>query len=211
MMIHIDLFRLISGLLILVILSGEEVPGDDSLATEAEAEVTEYHLLIDEEEYRIYSTTLLHILNTWRTPQPREYVIIKELTTFIRSREQNSIIWLGKTANIEVDTTLVQDFVAKNSTKYLLTDMFDMPQNIVLISDDELRGLYDGGELHERYPRGSPVFELSRVGFNMEHTCAIVSLTVNAHVGLGGSGYMALLIKKDSKWVVMECRVTWIG
>jgi hypothetical protein len=90
---------------------------------------------------------------------------------------------------------LIEDYVAKNSTKQVLERKFDLPEYV----------LVDFGRTSRRAnpPLASTpiIFEVSAVGFNRDRTRALVY--VGHHCGsLCGGGRYHLLVKKEDKWQV---------
>jgi hypothetical protein len=113
-----------------------------------------------------------------------------------------------------IEETTVEDFVSKNEQSYPLKNCFDVRAIVILVSEDELRGIFQGMfgwlEFHVRYPFSHGLTELSRVGFNAGMDQALVYVA-NTKGDLWGAGYYVLLIREEGRWVVQDKALLWIS
>jgi hypothetical protein len=166
---------------------------------------------IGDEEYQIYSVTLRDM-----HPTNLKIYAVREQTRICQgSWMDKPVVWLFEEAKLEVDTILIQDFVAKSQKQYTLSNTFCRPESVILISDNELtelQGKIRGStKFRERYPDASGIFAFSRVGFNAKRTYSLVYFSTNEGTGLRGRGYLVLLIKQNRKWTVKEYQTLWIA
>ncbi|HEX6188542.1 MAG TPA: hypothetical protein VFZ40_10715 [Pyrinomonadaceae bacterium] len=111
----------------------------------------------------------------------------------------------------------VADFAIKNERSAALTNRFQLKAAVVLISRDEVRGIFGDSDLdeawkvfHARYPKAGSIVNLSRVGFNTKKTQALIYYAYFCG-GLCGQGQYILLTKKDDKWVIEKEVMAWIS
>ncbi|MBU7024860.1 MAG: hypothetical protein HXS40_11915 [Theionarchaea archaeon] len=113
-----------------------------------------------------------------------------------------------------VEEVTAEDFVSKNEQSYPLKNRFDVGALVVLISDEEVRGIFQGTfgwlEFYVRYPFSHGLTELSRVGFNAGMDQALVYVG-NTEGGLSGEGYYVLLIKEEGRWIVQDKTLVWVS
>jgi len=211
-------YIILSGLLILTILEGEETKIADSVSVDEETKVQEDQDIGDE-EYRVYSATLFQMHN----PNIKTCAIKEQTHVCHDSWMDKTVARLYEEAKLDVDTTLIQDFAAKNQKRCIIKDKFFSPESVILISDDEIpeligykrstrqppRGSWQP-KFSERYPNTSGLFTFSRVGFNMESTNAMVYFSINEGIQLGGRGYLVLLVRQNNEWIVKGHQTLWI-
>jgi len=211
-------YIILSGLLILTILEGEETKIGDFLSVDEETKVQQYQDIGDE-EYLVYSATLFHV----HGPNIKTCAIKEQTRVRHGSWMEKAVASLFEEAKLDVDTTLIQDFDAKNQKRYTIKDKFFSPESVILISDDEIpeligyirstkqppRGSWQP-KFSERYPNTLGLFAFSRVGFNMEGTNAMVYFSINEGIQLRGRGYLVLLVKQNNKWTVQGYQTLWI-
>lgn len=210
-------YIILSGLLILAILEGEETKIGDSLSVDEETKVQEDQDIGDE-EYLVYSATLFHMHN----PNIKTCAMKEQTRVCQDSWMDTAVAMLYEEAKLNVDTTLIQDFVVKNQTRYTIKNNFFSPDSVILISDREIPELigftrpsteFQRGwvtKFGERYPNTSGLFTFSRVGFNTESTTAMVYFSINEGIQLRGRGYLVLLVKQNYKWTVKGYKTLWI-
>jgi len=109
--------------------------------------------------------------------------------------------------NGTADSALLDDYLAKNKTPTLLKRKFDLPQ-YALVGPEEIKHI---GEAHvpyadekaaedPKFPLNALVyFTVSAVGFNVDHTGALVYVTHYCGSLCGGGAYH-LMAKVDRKW-----------
>lgn len=130
----------------------------------------------------------------------------------------DNFIKKSKDRGTKLDVELYEDFKNKNSHYYILQNKFSVPQNIVLLSKTERDKIFtkkgpffDGWfEFYNKYPDSPGYIGLSRVGFNTDHTYAIVYFSLLV-ASLIGHGYLILLSKEKGKWSVKKRAMLWIS
>jgi len=145
----------------------------------------------EKDSYEIYSM----LLKTEMPPQWNiaAWVITQETQTYPAIGTSDGAICLQPAKEQESTyLPLIQDFVAKNRKKLVLEYKFDLPQYALVAHDVVLSALAFNA---------SVLFHVSAVGFNRDHTRALVY--VGHHCGsLCGGGTYHLLVKKDGPWRV---------
>lgn len=107
------------------------------------------------------------------------------------------------------------DFLAVNDRSYSLLPRLTMPRTYALISSEELKAFSQDKDyfdfwdaFHAHYP--GPLFRFSRVGFNREHTQALVYYS-NYMFGLSGIAGYLLFEKSGGIWVISGSAGDWIS
>lgn len=162
---------------------------------------------VSDEEYEIYSSV---IKQTYVQPNTK-LLIIEERTFRYDFAIQNDEPWREKRKGLTIDQTAVEDYEAKNSQHWLLNKAsFKLPVKISLITDLDLKAIFHGkwGELewiyyYRRFPDSSGFVMVSRVGFNTEHTQAL--LYVGSRCGPHcGELHFLLLEKTGGTWTTKK-------
>jgi hypothetical protein len=159
---------------------------------------------VPSEEYEVYSA----VLN--ETEGPSELVIVEELTDDAKEYRAN-LFALKAPARF----LMLADFRSKNSRVSKLEENFSVPGRVLLISRHELNDLFsdpDGGwgAFYRKYPQTSGIITLSRVGFNWNHTRALLYYG-NWFDYLGGRGHLIHLVKKKGEWVIKAWNMVWFS
>ena len=163
---------------------------------------------IADEEYGIYSTLI-----TQKYVKPNTKMLLVEDITFRYDYSEGTAEpWREKPPKgITIDQSTADDFSAKNRKHWVLTkSSLKLPVKFDMISDADLRSVFHGnlGDLewtnfYKRYPDSSGFIMLSRVGFNTEHTQALVY--VGSRCGPDcGDLYFSLLEKTNGAWAVKK-------
>ena len=163
---------------------------------------------IPDEDYGIYSTLI-----TQKYVKPdTKMLLIEDITFRYDFSEGNEKPWRDKPPKgITIDQSAAEDFEAKNRKHWVLAkSSFKLPVKFDLISDADLRSVFHGklGDLewtdfYRRYPASSGFIMLSRVGFNTEHTQALVY--VGSRCGPDcGDLFFSLMEKTGESWTVKK-------
>jgi hypothetical protein len=108
----------------------------------------------------------------------------------------------------EFRSEILKDFAVKNETSFQLERRFKLHVDYKLLTQAEENHLFDessGGwdAFYAQYPLSSGIIYLSRVGFNLARTQALVVINHPTHY-LAGSGYMVWMVKEQGVWTVKE-------
>ena len=100
----------------------------------------------------------------------------------------------------------VDDLRAKNKEASKFTRNFDISRPYVLISEEEVNGLFKQGisgwkSFHLKYPKSGGLSTFSRVGFDRDRTQALVYHGYSCG-GLCGGGSYYLLTRKNGVWIL---------
>jgi hypothetical protein len=174
---------------------------------------------IGSEEYTVYSAVLAQIYPSG----PKTFVITSatsdnELLTgeLIKYIEENSMFTQSGMFNLKLDEDMVEDYNEKNAEKHMLSaDGFDLPQEVILISSEELDEIFwgEGGgwnRFYSRFPVATGTINLSRVGFDNDKTGAIIYIGIQSDF-LIGRGDFLLLAKDNGKWRIVDKVMIWIS
>jgi len=159
------------------------------------------------EEYEIYSTIIKQ-----RYVQPNTKLLIIEERTFRYDfAADDEEPWREKHKGVTIDRSAIEDYEAKNSSKWLLNKaMFKLPIKLNLITDLDLKAIFHGhwGELewidyYRKYPDSTGFVMLSRIGFNTERTQGL--LYIGSRCGPGcGEIHFLLLEKANGTWTTKK-------
>jgi hypothetical protein len=166
------------------------------------------------------------------TPLDDEYAVyaaliedryLKEGVDLIVIRDQTTVFPLGPDVTYEqvsqsvpaLEEATYDDFLAVNEEPVPLDPSLDLGFDYTLVSLQDLEEFLGGGAwsydaFYRRFPNSQGLMELSRVGFNSDHTQALVYVA-NQHALLGGEGYYLLLGKQDGAWQVDFELPLWIS
>lgn len=174
---------------------------------------------ISTEEYEVYSAVLTQIYPSG----PKTFVVTgttsdNELLTdeLIKYIEENSMFTQSGMFNLKLDGDMVEDYNEKNAEKHKLSaDKFNLPQEVILISSEELDEIFwgEGGGwdgFYSRFPGATGTINLSRVGFDKDKTEAIIYIGIQSGL-LIGRGDVLLLAKDKNKWRIVDKVMIWIS
>ena len=163
-----------------------------------------------DEEYEIYSAVIKE-----RYIRSETKLLIIEDRTFRYDFSTNDEPWKDKLKDkkkgISIDPSAAEDYEAKNSRQSLLNKAsFKLPVKLILIGDLDLRAIFHGkwGELewiayYRKYPDSDGFLMLSRIGFNTEHTQALLYLGSRCGPGCGEINFL-LLEKVNGTWTTKK-------
>lgn len=152
------------------------------------------------EEYRVYSKAL-----TQSSSGDFEVFMIAKQSGIPQFKEYLK----------DYEKTLVEDFVAINNHNSVLDYKFDLNKKYHILTwwDDQVFRMPGGNgweKFRKKYPNGSCVNSLSRVGFNQDQTEALVEVKTQCD-WLVGSGWLYYLKKIDGIWQIEKQKNTIIS
>jgi len=153
---------------------------------------------VSDEEYEIYATAITQKYVQAKT----KTLVIEERTFRYDFAIDNDEPWRDKPKGLTIDPSAVDDYETRNSQKWLLNKAsFKLPVKFNLITDLDLRAIFHGnwGELewtafYRKYPDSDGFVMLSRIGFNTQHTQALLYL--GSRCGPGCSDLHFLFLEK---------------
>jgi hypothetical protein len=162
---------------------------------------------VSDEEYEIYSSVIKQIY-----VQPNTKLLVIEERTFRYDfSTENDEPWRDKKKGLTIDQSAVEDYETRNSRQWLLNKVsFKLPVKHSLITDVDLKTLFHGswGDLewiayYRRFPDSRGFVMLSRIGFNTQHTQAL--LYVGSRCGPHcGDIYFLFLEKANGTWTTKK-------
>ncbi len=175
-------------LLILLLLTCDKTPSD-----------------ILNEEFIIYSA----FLNSFSEEEgfKSESINIAILdSTFIRSDfslNDTRIAKLKEDWDIELPKDLIEDFLKKNSSVFLVQDRFETDLKYQLLATDNffktINASFGWLDFREKYPEITSVVSFSRIGINNQKDKALIFVSINCGP-LCGSTWYIFLEKANNKW-----------
>ncbi len=160
-----------------------------------------------EEEYEIYSSVIKQLY-----VQPETKLLMIEERTFRYDfGSENDEPWRDKRKGLAIDESAAEDYEAKNSRQWLLNKAsFKLAVKTSLITDLDLKAIFHGnwGDLewinyYRRFPDSRGFVMLSRIGFNTEHSQAL--LYVGSRCGPRcGDIHFLLLEKANGTWTTKK-------
>jgi hypothetical protein len=189
-------------LVLLLILSGAGAVAGSASRVQAESDAG-----VSDEEYEIYSS----IIKQFYVEAETKLIMIEERTFRYDFAVDDDEPWREKKKGVIIDDSAADDYEAKNGRQWLLNkNSFKLPVKINLITDLDLKAIFHGnwGELqwinyYRRFPDSRGFVMLSRIGFNTEHTQAL--LYVGSRCGRGcGDIHFLLLEKVNGAWVIKK-------
>jgi len=162
---------------------------------------------VSEEEYEIYSSVIRQLY-----VQPETKLLVIEERTFRYDfGGGDDEPWREKKKGVTIDESAVEDYETRNSRQWLLNKLsFNLPVKTSLITDLDLKAIFHGswGDLewinyYRRFPDSRGFVMLSRIGFNTQHTQAL--LYVGSRCGPGcGEIHFLLLEKANGTWTTKK-------
>lgn len=119
----------------------------------------------------------------------------------------------------EASDQTILDWTRRNYASGFWADRFPISTLVVVFSEGEFKHLKGAGRgsledfwsaFRENYPEAGAIISISRVGFNAEHTQAIIEVGY-ATGPLGGEGDYVLLDKENGVWKVQYLLGAWIS
>jgi hypothetical protein len=143
------------------------------------------------------------------------YIVVDTTSTHDKPEKLDSALSFPIEFAETITDDLVKDFKTKNETQHPLVQQFPKDVHVTFISEREEHDLFansmkDGwNTFYEKYPGGSGITRLSRVGFNKKHDIAIIYVGNVRNWEIGSGAYL-LLQKIDGKWKVITQTRGWI-
>jgi hypothetical protein len=162
---------------------------------------------VSAEEYEIYSAVIKELYVRPDTKQ----VIVEERTFRYDFGGGEDEPWREKKKGLTIDESAVEDYETRNSRQWLLNKAsFKLPVKTNLITDLDLKAIFHGkwGDLewinyYRRFPDSRGFVMLSRIGFNTQHTQAL--LYVGSRCGPRcGDIHFLLLEKANGTWTTKK-------
>jgi len=120
--------------------------------------------------------------------------------------------WVGQKMPLTEKETL-DNFQLKNAESHPLGDYFNLTVEVVLVSIEEIREIFqeDNGwkEFYATYPFSQGIMTLSRVGFNAEMDQALLYVEDEWDDCIG-SGHYILFTKENGVWTIQSWVISWI-
>jgi len=190
---------LVAGLLVVMwlgprpfgVLGGQEGPGAKA----------------SEEEYEIYSSMIREMY----VKPDSKLLMVEERTSRYDFSGGDDQPWRDKPKGLVIDQSAVEDYESKNRGQSVLNKgLFKLATKCELITDADLRAIFHGhwGELewteyYRRFPTSSGFIMLSRVGFNTEHTQALLYIGSRSGPGYGEIHFL-FLEKAGGTWAIKK-------
>ena len=166
--------------------------------------------VLEPEEYTIYA----EVLDGWYAGSDATPVI-KDHTVFYTSNDtvarelrhvQQELPALQQSA--------VNDFIAKNLRPYPLAAFINQRSRYRLLPESEFISLFQHGEegwgrFNARYPDSDGVLSLSRTGFNIARTQALVCIANHWNRLTASCLYLLLEKQADSSWMITKSIRIW--
>jgi|SRR5215469_4748113 len=162
---------------------------------------------ISEDEYDIYSAMIKELY----VKPDSKLLTIEDRTFRYDFSAGDDQPWRDKPKGLVIDQSAVEDYESKNRGQSVLNKAsFKLPVKCELITDADLRTIFHGhwGELewveyYRRFPASSGFIMLSRVGFNTDHTRALLYIGSRSGPGYGEIHFL-FLEKANGTWSVMK-------
>ena len=161
---------------------------------------------VSDEEYEIYSAALKqHYIKA----DTKLLVVVDR--TFRYDFGDNEEPWNDKYKGLTIDRSTIEDYEGRNVRPSLLNKApLKLPVKSTLISDLDLKSIFHGswGELewiayYRRFADSGGFIMLSRVGFNTEHTQALLYIGSRCGPGCGDIHFL-LLEKTNGTWATRK-------
>src|SRR6266404_8445193 len=115
------------------------------------------------------------------------------------------------------ETSTIENYLESNKSSERIAIHANVGSNYVLVGEKDLAAVFRKGEIDRgwtrfsaKYPNSSGLIFLSKVGFNTDHTQAMLYAGRQCG-GLCGSGSYLLLHKRNGKWVVEQDMGLWVS
>ncbi len=115
----------------------------------------------------------------------------------------------------EIKDETCKSFIENNQISDTLVNDFLVSKEVILKTTIEVMNFFkeDGGgwtKFYEKYGTTQGILTMSKIGFNEEHTEALIYFG-NQSDWLAGAGYYGLLVKKQGEWILVEKIMKWIS
>jgi hypothetical protein len=160
---------------------------------------------IEPEEYAVYSV----VLKEHFSPPPKHLIVHQQTTNWEGFTKRFFSEIISKNTSIRFDPSLAKDLSSKNKWKFTLEYKFSNVSVYLLTKqedkDDDNWTWKDFYKQHPeaQYPDTPGIVYITRVGFNQNHTQALLYCG-NQSGEVAGRGYLFLLDKVDGKWQIKD-------
>jgi hypothetical protein len=167
-----------------------------------------------DEEYKVYSALLKA---THQADKPKTLVII-------RTTSRNELVLPGSDDQKDILNSLsplieetLKNYNSQNSAEMELANKFGFTAKVALVDEKEINeifrqpGLQDSWKtFYQKYPDSGGFIKLSRVGFDVNASQALVYVSHYCG-GLCASGTYYLLTKEKGEWKVKKENLIWVS
>jgi YD repeat-containing protein len=170
----------------------------------------------DAEDYSVYAA----ILNRYFEDEKIRLLVLKKFTEGYNTDEprQRKNLTLQSFALKEVEPATLDDYVERNRNRHyqLLDRLFALKGQHALVTDGEMHEIFAKDcnkgwkAFYKKYPASQGTMTLSKVGYNREHTQALVYVGTQS-LCLAGGGRFIILAKQNGAWQVMRENMIWIS
>lgn len=162
---------------------------------------------VQDETYAVYSAMIEHTIlrNVKRTEieirRPFTQVVIGKSTVDGREYLEYEVVGLSEATK--------QSFLENNAKLGKLENKFVLRVPYVLHENNRVLGGTEA--FYDLYPGAQGLMYLSPIGFNQNHTQALVYVESMLGFGTGSSGYLVLMTKQNGVWQVVSVKGVWIS
>ncbi|MGD2250698.1 MAG: hypothetical protein PVF58_20060 [Candidatus Methanofastidiosia archaeon] len=185
---------------------------------EKSLEIVEVKLnTLKEEEYAVYRALLnegYHLIEDKYSRDEIQMIVIIDHTYGCEPYEDLSKVleWVGQKMPLTEQETL-DNFQLRNAESHPLGDYFNLSVEVVLVSIEEIREMFqkDNGweEFYATYPFSQGTMILSRVGFNTDMDQALLYVEFSTDYSIGGAYYI-LFTKENGVWTLQNWIISLI-
>ena len=172
--------------------------------------------IVSDEEYKIYSVALKHLISKRTDDAPITKIktgVDKDSKDFNDLERRGFGIFIDK-----IDHDARWDFLIKNEKSSTLENKFPTETNHTFITNEqlekdfryELDGVMNWDLFQEKNPKTDSIYTFSRAGFSKDGNEALVFVTFWCFSACGEGNYY--LMKKDNgEWRIVDGIMTWIS
>lgn len=114
----------------------------------------------------------------------------------------------------EIEETTLKDFADKSNQDVSVERQLHLKLPYVILGDEEMNALFsiqDGWDnFYKKFESATGIIQISRVGFNVEHSQALVCIGEQSY-WLAGYGAYFLLEKQNGLWKIADSTNAWIS
>jgi hypothetical protein len=162
---------------------------------------------VTDDEYAVWSVTLDSMV-VWETD---DFVVLQNGTDTYNLGDSAMASYLKQ--QLKVPDEAIQNYTVRNATPSTIERKLTLDVDYVLLDMQEITDIITLGgydELYRRYPKCNGVTTLSRVGFNVGRTMALVYMSHTPGF-LAGAGWAVLCRKISGKWEVVTSTIIWVS
>ncbi len=160
-----------------------------------------------DDEYAVWSATLDSMV-VW---EKDDVVVLQSATDSYALGDSAMAAYVKQ--QLKVTDAVLQHYAAQNLQVATIERKLTLPVDYVLLAPSEIENILNQGgyeEMYSRYPDCNGVTTLSRVGFNTDHSTALVYMTHTTGY-LAGAGWAVLLRKVSGVWQVIANTIVWVS